>query len=117
MSDPTKIKYTYTFDRHRTFVKEMKQISNNQLIKIDKRIGDSKMTVRDVVNNIRNSSDNKRIFSSIDPKWNEPSVHIAGFRPDKSSKAGEFIKNLSAYIKYLYPKASSTAFSISKRYQ
>ena len=60
MSEPTKIKYRYMFDRHRTFTKEMKQISNDEVINVDKRIGDSKMTVRDVVNNIRDISDNKR---------------------------------------------------------
>ena len=106
MSEPTKIKYRYMLDRHRTFVKEMKQISNDQVINADKRIGDSKMTVRDLVNNIRDSSDNKRIFASFDPKWNDPSIHIAVFRPDKSSKAGGFIKNLSAYVRHLYPNAS-----------
>jgi len=106
MSEPTKIKYRYMFDRHRTFIKEMKQISNDQVINLDKPIGESKMTVRDVVNNIRDASDNKRIFASFDPKWNDPSVHIAVFRPDKSSKAGGFIKNLSAYVAHLYPSAS-----------
>ena len=62
MSEPTKIEYRYMFDRHRTFNKEMKQISNDQVINVGKRIGDSKMTVRDVVNNIRDISDNKRIL-------------------------------------------------------
>jgi len=113
MSDPTKIKYRYMFDRHRTFVKEMKQISNDQVINADKPIGDSKMTIRDVVNNIRDTSDNKRVFASFDPKWNDPTIHIAIFRPDKSSKAGGFIKNLSAYVAYLYPTASlNRIFSI-----
>ena len=113
MSEPTKIKYRYMFDRHRTFIKEMKQISNDQVINLDKPIGESKMTVRDVVNNIRDTSDNKRIFASFDPKWNDPSIHIAVFRPDKSSKAGGFIKNLSAYVAYLYPSASlSRIFNI-----
>jgi len=105
MSDNNQVKYRYLRDKHKTFLKQMKQYVSEDFICIDKKIGDSKLTIRDVFNNIRDDDDGRRIFSSIDSKWNDSDTHIAVFRPDKASKAVNFVKYAVAYIKHLFPKA------------
>ena len=64
------------------------------------------MTVRDVVVNLRDNLDQYRIFATIDEKWNSDTLFSAVYRPDKASKAYDFMKSLATYVTYLYPKAS-----------
>jgi len=77
-----------------------------QILELDKKLGSSSMTVRDIVVNLRDNSDNFRIFASIDEKWNSDMLHSATYRPDKVTKSYDFIKSLATYVKYLLPDVS-----------
>jgi len=107
MSDTTKAKYRYMVSKHKTFLAEIKQVNTDAIISLDKKIGDSKMTVRDLVNNYKDIKDGKRIFSTINSKWNDAQTHIALFRPDKTAQAYAFIQSISTYVYHTFPTATN----------
>ena len=107
MSDTTKAKYRYMVSKHKTFLSEIKQVSTDAIIELDKRIGESKMTVRDVINGYTDIKDGKRVFATINAKWNDAQTHIALFRPDKVAQAYAFIQSISTYVYHTFPTATN----------
>ena len=61
---------------------------------------------RDIGVNIRNNQDNYRVFASMDEKWNSDILFTATYRPDKATKAYDFMRSLATYVKFLFPDAS-----------
>lgn len=106
MKDSTKQKYRYMVSKHKALMKQIGMCECNQIINLDRQIGTSNMTLREIVQNIRDNTDNFRIFASIDEKWNSDTMYVATYRPDKSTKAYDFMRSLSTYVKYLFPDAS-----------
>ena len=82
-------------------MKQLAVCECTQILDIDRKLGTSTMSVRDIAMNLRNDTDNFRIFASIDEKWNSDSIFCATYRPDKVTKTYDFIKSLSTYVKYL----------------
>jgi len=107
MLDTTKAKHRYMVSKHKTFLAEIKQVNTEATIALDKKIGNSKMTVRDIVNNYKDIKDGKQIFSTINPKWNDAQTHVALFRPDKPAEAYAFIQSISTYVYPTFPTASN----------
>ena len=106
MKETSKVKYKYMFDKHKTLSKEMRQVETSKILNPDKRIGISKFTLRDIVTNIR-------VFNTIDQKYNNPSVYVAQYRPDKADLAKAHIFSLVTYVKHLHPDANlSKVFTI-----
>jgi len=113
MKATTLIKYKYIRDKHKTCLKELKRYESEKILNLDYKIAGTKMTLRDVVVNIRDDEDGRRIFNSIDARYDRPDVHVAMYRPDKGSKAEAFMDSLPTYLRHLYPNASlSRIFSI-----
>jgi len=113
MKESTQVKYKYIRDKHKTCLKEVKRIESEKILNLDYKISGTKMTLRDVVVNIRDNTDGRRIFMSIDARYDRPDVHVAMYRPDKGSKAEAFMESLPTYLKHLYPQASlSRIFTI-----
>lgn len=114
MKDSTKIKYNYMLDKHKNLTKGLKRFEISSILNLDRRIGSSKMTLRDTVVNIRDNDDDRRIFSTIDTRYDRPDVHVAWYRPDKASKAEAFLESLCTYVKFLHPNVSlEKIFTIS----
>jgi len=113
MKETTQVKYKYIRDKHKTCLKEVKRIESEKILNLDYKISGTKMTLRDVVVNIRDNTDGRRIFMSIDARYDRPDVHVAMYRPDKGSKAEAFMESLPTYLQHLYPQASlSRIFTI-----
>jgi len=106
MRPDMKQKYRYMVSKHRAMMNQIGICDCTQIINLDSKIGTSEMTVRDLVVNIRDNTDNFRIFASIDEKWNSDTTFSAAYRPDKASKAYDYMRSLSTYVAYLYPQAS-----------
>jgi len=106
MKDSTKQKYRYMVSKHKCLLNQLGMCECNQIMNPDLPIGSSRMTLRDVILNIRDKSDNHRIFASLDEKWNSDTLFMATYRPDKSTKAYDFIRSISTYALYLFPNAS-----------
>jgi len=85
----------------------IKQVSTGAIIQLDKRIGDSKMTIQDVINKYEDINDGKCIFASINAKWNDSQTHVALFGPDKASQACVFIQPISTYVYHTFPTATN----------
>ena len=98
MSDTMQNKYRYMFNKHKTCHSNLGRTTTESIINLDKRISDSKLTLRDIVNNIRDSCDNRRIFATIDAKWNSSVEYVAIFRPDKTTNAHAFTQSLATYV-------------------
>ena len=105
MKETSKLKYNYMLDKHKTLSKEMRQVEATSILNLDKKIGNTRFTLRDIIINIRDKTDNRRVFNSIDQKYNNPSAYIAQYRPDKAELAKAHIFSLATYVKYLYPEA------------
>jgi len=105
MKELNKRRYRYLLDRHKTLIKQLKEFSTSTILELDKKIPNTKVTLREAVIDIRDIIDNRRVFASIDEKYQSMSDFVATFRPDKTSKAKEFIESLPTYIKHLYPHA------------
>jgi len=108
MKETSRIKYTYMRDKHKTLCKEMRQTETENILNLDRKIGDSKFTLRDIVLGIRDKTDKRRVFNSIDQKYNNPSIYVAQYRPDKAELAKAHMLSLSTYVKHLYPTANLT---------
>ena len=106
MKPTAKQKYRYMVTKHRAMMNQIAMCDCTQIINLDKKIGDSNMTVRDIVVNIRDNEDNYRVFASIDEKWNSDTLFTATYRPDKATKAYDFMRSLATYVQYLFPDAS-----------
>jgi len=106
MKESSKVKYKYMFDKHKTLSKEMKQVETAAILNLDRKIGSTKFTLRDIVTNIRDKSDNRRVFNTIDQKYNNPSIYIAQYRPDKADLAKAHIFSLVTYVRYMNPDAN-----------
>ena len=103
MKESTKQKYRYMVAKHTSLLAQLGQCECSQIVNLDRQISGSKMTLRDVILNVRDKQDGHRIFGSIDEKWNSDTLFIATYRPDKSTKAYDFVRSLSTYVKYLFP--------------
>ena len=106
MKDSTKVKYNYMLDKHRNLTKGLRRFEVSSIMNLDRRIGQSKQTLRDIVVGIRDNEDDRRIFSTIDTRYDRPDVHVAWYRPDKASKAEAFLHSLCTYVKFLHPTAA-----------
>ena len=118
MKESTKQKYRYMVSKHTSLLNQLGMCECTQILNLDKRIGNSQMTLRDVILNVRDNKDGYRVFGSIDEKWNSDTIFVATYRPDKSSLAYDFVRSLSTYVTYLYPDVSLkrilTPYSIDK---
>jgi len=101
-----KHKYRYMVSKHRAMMQQIGICGCTQINNLDSKIGDSSTTVRDVVVNLRDNTDQFRIFATIDEKWNSDTMFSAVYRPDKASKAYDFMRSLATYVTYLFPQAS-----------
>jgi len=106
MKPTAKQKYRYMVTKHKAMMKQLAMCDCTQIINLDKKIGSSTMTVRDIIVNIRDSEDNYRIFASVDEKWNSDTLFTATYRPDKATKAYDFMRSLATYVQFLFPEAS-----------
>jgi len=106
MRPDMKHKYRYMVSKHRAMMQQIGICDCTQIINLDSKIGSSNSTVRDVVVNLRDNTDQFRIFATIDEKWNSDTIFSAVYRPDKASKAYDFMRSLATYVTYLYPQAS-----------
>jgi len=77
MKETSRIKYTYMRDKHKTLCKEMRQVETETIINLDRKIGDTKLTLRDIVLSIRDKTDTRRVFNLIDQKYNNPTTYVA----------------------------------------
>ena len=106
MKPTAKQKYRYMVTKHKAMMQQIAMCDCTQIVNLDKKIGSSTMTVRDIVVNIRDNQDNYRIFASMDEKWNSDTLFTATYRPDKATKAYDFMRSLATYVKFLFPDAS-----------
>jgi len=109
MKDANKQKYRYCKDRHSSFLKNLGKADCTQIISLDKKIkiGDSKFTtLRYILLGIKDNEDNRRIFATVDEKYNSDDKYVVTFRPDKSAKAMGFIDSLSTYVQHVFPNVS-----------
>ena len=113
MKETTLVKYKYILDKHKTCMKELKRYESGKILNLDYRIGNTKLTLRDVVAQIRDKEDGRRIFNSIDARYDRPDIHVAMYRPDKAAKAEAFMDSLPTYLQHLFPDTSmSRIFTI-----
>jgi len=106
MKPTAKQKYRYMVTKHKAMMQQIAMCDCTQIVNLDKNIGNSTMTVRDIVVNIRDIQDNYRIFASMDEKWNSDTLFTATYRPDKATNAYDFMRSLATYVKFLFPDAS-----------
>jgi len=81
----------------------MRQVESTAILNLDGKIGNSGKTLRDIITNIRDIKDNRRVFNTIDRKYNNPQVYVAQYRPDKAELAKAYIYSLATYVKHIYP--------------
>lgn len=105
MTDKNKERYRYMKDKHQYFIEKMQKCETTKILNIDKVIPGTKLNLQNIVLNIRDKTDDHRIFNSIDIHWDNPSVYVITFRPDKQALAYPFNSSLPTYIHHLYPKA------------
>jgi len=103
MKETTKQKYRYMVSKHKCLLNQLGMCECNQIMNPDVPIGSSRMTLRDLILNIRDKKDGHRVFASLDEKWNSDTLFMATYRPDKSTMAYDFIRSISTYAKYLFP--------------
>ena len=106
MKETTKQKYRYMVSKHKCLLDQLGMCECNQILNPDLPVGSSRMTLRDIILNIRDKNDGHRVFASIDEKWNSDTLFMATYRPDKSTMAYDFIRSISTYARYLFPNAS-----------
>lgn len=106
MKETNKQKHRYLADKHKAFMKQISECNCDQILNLDRIIATSGKTLRSIITEIRDKDDNRRIFASIDERYNDNTTFVATFRPDKKSKAYEFMNSLSTYILYLFPNES-----------
>jgi len=100
-------------NKHRAFLTQIKRVVCTQIISLDKKIKNTDTSIRQIMSNIRDSIDDKKIFGSIDEHWRNPSECTVTCRPNKDNKAISFMRSLSTYVKYKYPDANlSGTFSL-----
>ena len=105
MKENNKDKHRYMVNKHQAFLQQILEGSCHQIISLDKKIPNTKVTVREIVTQIRDRSDGRRFFGSIDEHWRNSLEHTATLRPDKRQKAHCFLKSLSTYVLFLHPLA------------
>ena len=76
--------------------------STSQILEIDRKIPGTKATIRNILLNIRDRSDNHRIFNSIDLRWNSTFIYNITYRPDKRTLAYMFCNSLPTYVQFLH---------------
>ena len=110
MKDSTKQKYRYCKDRHASFLKNLGRSDCSQILNLDKKIklpsSDKYTTLRYIILGIKDNVDNRRIFATVDEKYNSDDLHVLTFRPDKSTKANGFVDSLSTYVLHKFPSTS-----------
>jgi len=105
MKEINQKRYRYLLDHHKTLIKQLKEFSTPNVLELDKKIPKTNVTLREVVIQIRDHTDERRLFASIDEKYNSSSDFVAIFRPDKTSMAKEFLESLPTYVLRMYPSA------------
>jgi len=105
MKEINQRRYRYLLDRHKTLLKQLKETTTSTILELDKKIKNTNVTLREIVVQIRDKSDERRVFASIDERYQSNSDFVATFRPDKTSMAKDFIESLPTYVKYIYPNA------------
>ena len=89
--------------KHRYFLDQIGMCETSRIVDLDKRIPGSRLSLRKIILNLKDNSDGHRVFNSIDVKWNNPSIFVMTFRPDKTSLAYDHCNNHSTNITHLYP--------------
>jgi len=110
MKDTNQEKYRYMVNKHKAYQDKICEGQCYQIIKLDKKIKNVGKSIREIVTNIRDRQDNKRIFGSIDEHWRNPLEFTVTYRPDKQSQAYSYLKSLATYVQYLYPNASLNGY-------
>jgi len=105
MKENNKDKHRYMVNKHQAFLQQILEGTCHQIISLDKKIPHTRVTVREIVTQIRDKVDGRRIFGSIDEHWRNSLEHTATLRPDKRQKAHCFLKSLSTYVLFLHPTA------------
>ena len=105
MKENNKDKHRYMVNKHQAFLQQILEGSCHQIISLDKKIPNTKVTVREIVTQIRDRVDGRRFFGSIDEHWRNSLEHTVTLRPDKRQKAHCFLKSLSTYVLFLHPLA------------
>ena len=105
MTDKNKARYRYMADKHKYFLEKIERCETTKILSIDTRIPGTRVGLRQVILNIRDKRDNHRIFHSIDVHWQNPSMYVLTFRPDKKTLAYQFNNSLPTYVRYLYPQS------------
>ena len=109
MKDSTKQKYRYCKDRQSSFLKNLGKSDCSQILNLDKKIkisDDKSTTLRYIILSIKDVIDNRRIFATVDEKYNSDDLHVLSFRPDKATKANGFVDSLSTYVIHTFPNVS-----------
>jgi len=113
MKEVNQRRYRYLLDCHKTLVKQLKEYSTPNILELDKKISKTNVTLREIVIQIRDHSDGRRLFASINEKYQSSSDVVATFHPDKTSMAKEFLESLPTYVMHVYPSADlSGTFTI-----
>lgn len=102
MTAPNQRKCRYMKDKHKYFLDQLGLCSTSQMLEIDRKTPGTKDTVRSILLNIRDRSDNHRISNSIDLRWNSISIYNVTYRPDKRTIAYTFCNSLPAYVQFLH---------------
>ena len=76
---------------------------NSQILSLDTRIPSSNQTLRQVVLSLKDQDDGRRIFNSIDLRWDSSTIYVLTFRPDKRCLAYQYSNSLPTYVRYLHP--------------
>lgn len=106
MTDKNKERYNYMKNKHEYFLSKLGRCETSKILAIDKKIPGSRSTLRNIIFGIKDKSDNHKIFNSIDIHWDNPSIYVLTFRPDKKSLAYSFNSSLPTYVKNLYPNTN-----------
>ena len=106
MKDTNQEKYRYMVNKHRSYQNKICKAQCFQIIKLDKKIKNTTSSIREIVTNIRDKNDEKRIFGSIDEHWKNPLEFTVTYRPDKEQLAYAYIKSLAIYVQFLHPQVN-----------
>ena len=113
MTAPNQRKYRYMKDKHKYFLDQLGLCSSSQILEIDRKVPGTKATIRNILLDLRDRTDNHRVFNSIDIRWNSTSIYNITYRPDERGLAYMFCNSLPTYVRYLHPgKDLSRIFSL-----
>lgn len=102
MTQENQEKYRYMVSRHRYFVEQLGTCTTSKIIEIDRKILNTQTTIRSLLLDLRDDSDNHQIFHSINLRWNTTNTWNITYRPDKRTLAYEYCNSLCTYVRYKF---------------